>query len=193
MDKDLAGDVVSTWEDLVLFLGGSPDSFTGLLLTLIAKADPGNRARLAEAFPGQVAAWEAWCELAPLTAARLEALAEARVKTSAGGRAAFSFADLKEMFYLLGDRPETGHAKAKLEVLSDSGTIGISAPGIRTACDHGHWTASYEDEGITWEGSSDAGQSAAIIALLASRSGYKAVVTFKDDNEAEAEGSRGDA
>jgi hypothetical protein len=51
---------VSTWDDLVLFLGGSPDSFTGLLLHLIAKADPGNRARLRAGFPKHVAAWEMW-------------------------------------------------------------------------------------------------------------------------------------
>ncbi len=79
MDKDLPGHVVSTWEDLVLFLGGSPDSFTGLLLVLIAKADPGNRARLTEAFPRQVAAWEEWCASAPLTRGQLEDLVTGRL------------------------------------------------------------------------------------------------------------------
>lgn len=187
MGNDLAGQIVGTWEDLVLFLDGSPTSFTGQLVTLIEKADPGNRARLREAFPRHVAAWEAWREFAPLTRSRLEALTEARVKTSGGGQPAFSFARLQEMFYLLGDYPETGHAKAKLEVMTDGGMIGVSAPDVRTACDKGRWTASYEDAGITWEGSSDAGQSAAIIALLASRSGYKAVVTFKDDDETGSE------
>jgi hypothetical protein len=102
-------DIVSTWEELCLFLDGSPTSFTGLLLTLITKADPGNRARLREGFPRQVAAWEAWCEHAPLTRERLDALSDAREKT--GGR--FSFSDLAGMFYLLGPRPEQGHAKAR--------------------------------------------------------------------------------
>jgi hypothetical protein len=46
--------------DLALFLGGSPDSFTGVLLNLIVKADPGNRARLADAFPAVVHAWRIW-------------------------------------------------------------------------------------------------------------------------------------
>ena len=35
-------------------------SFTGDLLRLIAKADPGNRARLRAGFPKHVAAWEMW-------------------------------------------------------------------------------------------------------------------------------------
>ena len=51
---------VETWGELCLALGGSRDSFTGLLLTLIEKADPGNRARLRAGFPRQVAAWERW-------------------------------------------------------------------------------------------------------------------------------------
>ena len=48
--------------DLARFLGGSGDSFTGQLIDLIAKADPGNRVLLREAFPRQVEAWEAWME-----------------------------------------------------------------------------------------------------------------------------------
>lgn len=51
---------VATTGELALFLGGSEDSFTGLLLALIAKADPGNRSRLSMAFPVEVAAWYAW-------------------------------------------------------------------------------------------------------------------------------------
>jgi len=56
-------------------LGGDVTSFTGLLLELIAKADPGNRARLRAGFPRQVAAWEAW-QMAdpPLTAGQLDAV-----------------------------------------------------------------------------------------------------------------------
>jgi hypothetical protein len=51
---------IMTFDDLALALGGSGDSFTGHLLLLIAKADPGNRARLRRGFPRQVAAWEIW-------------------------------------------------------------------------------------------------------------------------------------
>jgi len=60
---------------LALFLGGSTDSFTGLLLVLIAKADPGNRYRLYQAFPREVDAWEAWMRTDPApTAAELAAI-----------------------------------------------------------------------------------------------------------------------
>jgi hypothetical protein len=51
---------LATYGHLALALGGSADSFTGHLLLLIAKADPGNRARLRAGFPRQVAAWEWW-------------------------------------------------------------------------------------------------------------------------------------
>lgn len=57
-------DRIVTHADLARALGGSEDSFTGLLLTLIEKADPGNRARLRLAFPRQVAAWEYWMDAA---------------------------------------------------------------------------------------------------------------------------------
>lgn len=56
---------LATHAHLALALGGSEDSFTGDLLRLIAKADPGNRARLRRGFPKQVAAWELWMEAAP--------------------------------------------------------------------------------------------------------------------------------
>jgi hypothetical protein len=51
---------LDTYGDLALALGGSADSFTGQLLLLIAKADPGNRFRLRAGFPRHVAAWEFW-------------------------------------------------------------------------------------------------------------------------------------
>jgi len=62
--------------DLARFLGGSEDSFTGLLLVLIAKADPGNLARLRTGFPGAVQAWETWNDMSPCPTPRelLEAL-----------------------------------------------------------------------------------------------------------------------
>ncbi len=52
--------------DLAVFLGGSGDSFTGLLLALIAKADPEARGRLKLAFPRQVTAWELWQSCSPV-------------------------------------------------------------------------------------------------------------------------------
>lgn len=45
---------------LALALGGMESSFTGQLLHLIPKGDPVNRARLALAFPREVAAYETW-------------------------------------------------------------------------------------------------------------------------------------
>lgn len=61
--------------DLALLLGGSETSFTGQLLLLIAKADPGNRARLAVAFPRAVRAWELWQATSP-TPIAVQLLAE---------------------------------------------------------------------------------------------------------------------
>lgn len=46
--------------DLAEFLGGSSDSFTGQLLNLYAKADSGNKRRLAESFPLECRAYEVW-------------------------------------------------------------------------------------------------------------------------------------
>lgn len=67
---------VRTWEDLCMALGGAPDSFTGRLLELAAKADPGNRDRLRSAFRVQVTMWEAWTlAREPLTVRELRTLA----------------------------------------------------------------------------------------------------------------------
>jgi hypothetical protein len=67
--------VISTGERLAVFLGGADDSFTGELLKLVARADPGNRARLREAFPREVRAWEIWASLEePPTAEQMAAL-----------------------------------------------------------------------------------------------------------------------
>lgn len=64
---------VETWHELCLALGGDVTSFTGDLLRLIAKADPGNRARLRAGFPKHVAAWEIWTEQSgTLTSGELE-------------------------------------------------------------------------------------------------------------------------
>lgn len=66
--------------DLARFLGGSEDSFTGLLLVLIAKAQstPANFSRLELAFPREVAAWKMWQSMSPVPTIRelREALAE---------------------------------------------------------------------------------------------------------------------
>jgi hypothetical protein len=51
--------------DLAVFLGGSESSFTGLLIVLMQKADPGNLARLRLAFPREYRAWETWNSMSP--------------------------------------------------------------------------------------------------------------------------------
>jgi hypothetical protein len=48
--------------EMAFLLGG--DSFTGILILLIAKADPDNRARLKTAYPVEVEAYELWQQLA---------------------------------------------------------------------------------------------------------------------------------
>ena len=53
-------------DDLAVFLGGSASSFTGLLVILMQKADPGNLARLKLAFPREFAAWETWGAMSPV-------------------------------------------------------------------------------------------------------------------------------
>ena len=64
--------------DLAVFLGGSENSFTGLLLVLLQKADPGNVARIRRGFPEIVRAWETWNSMSPVpTAAQLRAALEA--------------------------------------------------------------------------------------------------------------------
>lgn len=58
--------LVSSTDDLALVLGGAPSSFTGHLLRLYAKADPGNRARLAAVFPYEAIAYETWLVMSPI-------------------------------------------------------------------------------------------------------------------------------
>ncbi len=55
---------------LALFLGGSPTDFIGLLIHLIAKADPGHRGRLRLGFPDEVLAWELWSAMEDVPTAR---------------------------------------------------------------------------------------------------------------------------
>jgi hypothetical protein len=80
MDDITAARPCGSWQELCLFLNGSPTSFTGMLLTLIAKADPGNRARLRAEFPRHVAAWETWRAIAPCTWGELEAAIPAQAE-----------------------------------------------------------------------------------------------------------------
>ena len=51
--------------DLAEFLGGSESSFTGQLLLLLQKADPGNVARIRMGFPEVVETWEMWNAMSP--------------------------------------------------------------------------------------------------------------------------------
>jgi hypothetical protein len=76
---------VATHHDLCLALGGDDTSFTGDLLRLIAKADPGNRARLGSAFPLHVTAWGIWMHMAPhITAGQLRHAAAEGVRLTPG-------------------------------------------------------------------------------------------------------------
>jgi hypothetical protein len=93
--------------DLARFLGGSEDSFTGLLLVLLQKADPGNVARIRMGFPDVVKAWEAWNAMSPCPTPRQlrEALTDAVIRDTrrivvAGdwhGNADWAVLDLKTM------------------------------------------------------------------------------------------------
>lgn len=69
-------------DNLAVFLGDSGDSFTGLLLVLMQKADPGNLARLRLAFPREVRAWETWNAMSPCPTYRelREALVDAEMR-----------------------------------------------------------------------------------------------------------------
>ncbi|HEY2075194.1 MAG TPA: hypothetical protein VGH53_02555, partial [Streptosporangiaceae bacterium] len=58
----------------------------------------------------------------------------------------------------------------------------LSMPDIRVTFEDGMHRAAIEDAGITWTGEGTS-TTAAVIALLADRAGYKATVTFKDDED----------
>jgi len=58
---------------LALYLGGSGDSFTGDLLRLTAKADPGNYDRLAAVFPITTRAYALWQSMSAPTVGDLTA------------------------------------------------------------------------------------------------------------------------
>lgn len=60
---EMAGWPLTQLDGLAVLLGGSGDSFTGQLLALMMKADPGNRQRLALAFPWHHVALAVWQNL----------------------------------------------------------------------------------------------------------------------------------
>ena len=76
--------------DLAVFLGGSEDSFTGLLIVLMQKADHGNLHRLRFAFPREFRAWVTWNSMSPVPTFRelREALQEQDAEGQAEGLAA---------------------------------------------------------------------------------------------------------
>jgi hypothetical protein len=86
---------IGTTAYLALFLGGSLDSFTGRLLELMQKADPGNLARLERAFPREARARAMWNSMSPApTFAQLrEALQEQDAEMQAESRAAADLPD----------------------------------------------------------------------------------------------------
>lgn len=63
-DDEVIDDMVT----LARFLGGDTDSFTHVLLGLIAKSDPNNLNRLASAYPHEVRAFIMWRSMAPIHA-----------------------------------------------------------------------------------------------------------------------------
>lgn len=71
INPDQADWPIPTTGHLAVFLGGSHDSFTGMLLGLFQKADPGNHRKLADAFPREDEALHAWGTLQDPTFARL--------------------------------------------------------------------------------------------------------------------------
>jgi hypothetical protein len=87
---------------------------------------------------------------------------------------------LRELSFQFGDPPFPGHAKARIEIFTPGGSTCLTMPAIKITCDGGEYMAEIEDAGRTWYGEGSS-QTAAIIALLADRAGYRAVVTCKED------------
>lgn len=140
MDDAMSGRPCNSWEELCHFVGGSPSSFKGQLLTLIEKSDPGNRSRLRQEFPREVAAWETWCWRAPCTWGELEraipAEASARTVTfdvtdpavcHALTQSLSDYADRQQDMAAIGDIPEArltwaAHAKLMLGQVEAAGS-----------------------------------------------------------------------
>lgn len=85
---------VDTWGQLCVALGGSEDSFTGMLLTLMNKADPGNRVKLSRAYPREYEALQWWkITDGPKTAGDLRRHQENRAAAKAEFPAAWAWAN----------------------------------------------------------------------------------------------------
>ena len=89
-------------------------------------------------------------------------------------------ARMDALSYLFSPAPESGHAMARLEIITPGGSTGLSMPDVKIVHHDGYYAATIEDAGRTWAGRGTS-QTAAIIALLADRAGYSAVVTCKED------------
>lgn len=89
---------------------------------------------------------------------------------------------VKAMSYLFADPPGPDRAMARLEVVTCGGSTGLSMPDIRITFGDGMYRAEIEDAGRTWAGEGTS-VTPAVIALLADRAGYRAVITFKPDGE----------
>ena len=56
---------ITQLDELAIFLGGSPDSYTGYLLALIEKAGRADLGKLAHVYPREVALWVIWNAILP--------------------------------------------------------------------------------------------------------------------------------
>ena len=90
--------------------------------------------------------------------------------------------DLTSMSYLFARPPEPGTAMGRIEVVTSGGMASASMPAIKISKPDqaGMTRATIQDAGRTWTGTGPSAM-AAVIALLADRVGYRAVVSFKDE------------
>jgi hypothetical protein len=91
---------------------------------------------------------------------------------------------LAEMSYLFAEPPGPDRAMARLEIVTCGGTSALSMPAIRVSVvnDSGMKRAEIDDAGRTWSGEGES-VTAAVLALLAGRIGYRAVVIMKELEE----------
>lgn len=92
-----------------------------------------------------------------------------------------SLPDLYALSYRFCPSPPAGRAMARIEIVTSGGSTFLSMPEITLTFDGGEYTATIEDAGRTWTGKGT-GQVPAIIALLADRAGYRAAVSYKDED-----------
>ncbi|HEV2452214.1 MAG TPA: hypothetical protein VGS62_09845 [Streptosporangiaceae bacterium] len=119
---------IPTTHQLALFLGGSPDSFTGLLLVLIAKAQatPENMGRLELAFPREVTAWKTWQSMSPAPTFRQMQAALDRLEPRTDRLEQMVLAELMSTPSATPERPETrpmdGYIDTAVEALGGEDT-----------------------------------------------------------------------